>query len=220
MRALRAEPFGRLLLLTTIIGSGIMGENLADDQIGAVLFPHSAAIGGMLFVLIFLLGALSGAPFNPAVTMVLLIRHEIPPGPAAAYVIAQIAAGSAGAFLAHLMFDLDILRTSEKVRTGPGQRSAEVVATAGLILIILGGLRTNAALIPVLVGLYIMAALWFTASTSFANPAVTIARMLTDTFSGITPVDAPAFIAAQIVGALLGMGVAGVLWPNEAETGA
>ena len=213
MRPLIAEALGTLLLLTTIIGSGIMGEALAAGQAGAALLPHAMAIGAMLFVLITLLGPISGAHFNPAVTLVFLVRKEIAAPRAAAYVAIQIAAGIAGAWLAHLMFDLEILQTSTKERTGLGQWSAEIVATAGLILVILGGVRTNAALVPALVGLYIMAALWVTASTGFANPAVTVARMLTDTFSGIAPADVPAFIAAQVAGALIGWQIAGVLWP-------
>ena len=214
-RQLFAEAIGTCLLLATIVGSGIMGDALANGQPGAALLPHSLAIGGMLFCLIALLGPISGAHFNPAVTLVFLLRRDIAAGPAVAFVVTQIASGCIGALLAHLMFDLDISQISLRVRTGIGQWSAEVVATAGLILVILGGLRTNAALIPVLVGLYIMAALWFTASTSFANPAVTIARMLTDTFSGIRPADAPAFIAAQIVGAIAGWLLSCALWPKE-----
>ena len=217
-RQLLAEGLGTMALLTTIAGSGIMGDALAGGQAGAALLPHSLAIGAMLFCLITVLGPVSGAHFNPAVTLVFLLRGQIAPVPAAAFVVVQIAAGCAGVLLAHLMFDLDLGQVSARERTGLGQWSAEVVATAGLILMILGGLRTNAALIPALVGFYIMAALWFTASTSFANPAVTIARMLTDTFSGIQPADAPAFIVAQIVGALLGWGVAAALWPTTGGT--
>ena len=214
-RHLLAEAVGTLLLLATIVGSGIMGEALANGQAGAALLPHALAIGAILFCLITVLGPVSGAHFNPAVTLIFALRCEIAPAIAFAYVAVQIAAACAGALLAHLMFDLEISQISTRERTGPGQWSAEVVATAGLILVILGGLRTNAAMIPALVGLYIMAALWFTASTSFANPAVTIARMLTDTFSGIQPADAPAFIAAQIAGALLGWGLASALWPSK-----
>jgi len=214
-RRLLAEAVGTAFLLATIAGSGIMGDNLANGQPGAALLPHSLAIGAMLFCLIALLGPVSGAHFNPAVTLVFALRRDLPAGEAVAFVATQIAAGCAGVLLAHVMFDLEVLQTSERVRTGVGQWTAEVVATAGLVLVVLGGLRVNAALIPALVGLYIMAALWFTASTSFANPAVTIARMLTDTFSGIQPVDAPAFIAAQIVGALAGLGLAGALWPTD-----
>lgn len=214
-RKLIAEAVGTLFLLTTIVGSGIMGDTLSGGQAGAALLPHALAIGAMLFCLIQLLGPVSGAHFNPAVTMVLALRREIAAPAAAAYVVVQVAAGCLGVLLAHVMFDLDVVQISERARTGPGQWTAEVVATAGLVLVILGGLRVNAALVPALVGLYIMAALWFTASTSFANPAVTVARTLTATFSGIQPADAPAFIAAQLTGALAGWGLAGVLWPRE-----
>jgi len=217
-RKLLAEAVGTAFLLATIAGSGIMGENLANGPPGAVLLPHSLAIGAILFCMIALLGPVSGAHFNPAVTLVFALRRDLPVAEAVAFVLTQIAAGCAGVLLAHVMFDLDILQTSVRERTGIGQWTAEAVATLGLVLVILGGLRVNAALIPALVGLYIMAALWFTASTSFANPAVTIARMLTDTFSGIQPVDAPAFIAAQIVGAVAGWGLAGALWPADEPT--
>ena len=192
-----------------------MGENLANGQPGAALLPHAIAIGAMLFVLITLLGPISGAHFNPAVTLIFLLRKDLPVTLAGAYVATQVLAGVAGAVLAHLMFDLDLIQVSDRARTGVGQWAAEIVATGGLVLVVIGGLRTNAALIPALVGLYIMAALWFTASTSFANPAVTVARILTDTFSGIQPVDAPAFIVAQILGALAGWRLSIALWPES-----
>ena len=216
-RNLMAEALGTLFLLATIAGSGIMGDNLANGQPGAALLPHALAIGAILFVLITLLGPVSGAHFNPAVTMIFTLKGELPPATAIAYVATQIIAAVLGVWLAHLMFDLDVVQTSARERTGIGQWVAEIVATAGLILTILGGLRINAALIPAMVGLYIMSALWFTASTSFANPAVTIARMLTDTFTGIQPVDAPMFIAAQIVGALIGWGIATQIWPEDMD---
>lgn len=214
-RQLLAEAVGTLTLLMVIAGSGIMGDMLANGQPGAALLPHSLAIGAMLFCLITLLGPVSGAHFNPAVTMVFALRRRIGAVPAVAYVAVQVLAGCAGVLLAHLMFDLEIAQISARERTGIGQWAAEIVATAGLITVILGGLRVNPALIPALVGLYIMAALWFTASTSFANPAVTIARMLTDTFSGIRPVDAPGFVLSQILGALLGWGLSTALWPHD-----
>ena len=214
-RRLLAEALGTLFLLMTIVGSGVMGDALASQQPGDTLTPHAIVIGAMLFVLITLFGPVSGAHFNPAVTMVFTLRGELPKAEALTYVATQIAAGVLGVLLVHMMFDLEVLQSSAKIRTGPGQWLAEVIATAGLILVILGGLRTNANLIPALVGLYIMAALWFTASTSFANPAVTIARTLSDTFSGIAPADAPAFIAAQIVGALVGWGIARLVWPED-----
>ncbi|MEO1491463.1 MAG: MIP/aquaporin family protein [Pseudomonadota bacterium] len=212
---LMAEAVGTLLLLATIAGSGIMGEMLAGGQVGAALLPHALAIGAMLFVLITLLGPVSGAHFNPAVTMIFTLRGDLPRREAVPYVIVQILAAIAGVWLAHLMFDLDIAQASAKSRTGIGQWSAEVVATGGLIFVILGGLRQAPHLIPAMVGAYIFAGLWFTASTSFANPAVTIARMLTDTFTGIMPVHAPAFIAAQIVGALLGWQIANLIFAED-----
>ncbi len=213
-RRLAAEGLGTMALLTTIVGSGIMGDMLANGQPGVALLPHALAIGAMLFCLITLLGPISGAHFNPAVTLVFAARHELTVRDALFYVTIQIAAACLGVLLAHLMFDLEIAQISQRERTGIGQWAAEVTATAGLILVILGGLRTAPALIPAMVGLYIMAALWFTASTSFANPAVTLGRMLTDSFSGIQPADAPAFVAAQIFGALLGIAIARVLWPE------
>ena len=211
-RKLMAEVIGTAFLLAAIAGSGIMGDALANGQVGAALLPHSLAVGAILFVMITLFGPVSGAHFNPVVTMVFALKGEIERRDAVAYIAVQILAGILGVLAAHLMFDLDIAQVSGKQRTGVGQWSAEVIATAGLILVILGGLRTNPAFIPAMVGLYIMAALWFTASTSFANPAVTMARILTNTFSGIQPGDAPAFIAAQIVGALGGWGLANAVW--------
>ena len=216
-RKLLAEAVGTAFLLAAIAGSGIMGDALSNGQAGAALLPHSLAIGAILFVMITLLGPISGAHFNPAVTMVFALNGEMEQRQAAPYVAVQILAGILGVLAAHLMFDLDIAQVSAKSRTGIGQWSAEVIATAGLIFVILGGLRTNAALIPAMVGLYIMAALWFTASTSFANPAVTVARILTNTFSGIQPVDAPAFIVAQFIGALCGWRLANAVWPEGNE---
>ena len=213
---LLAEAVGTMFLLATIVGSGIMGDNLANQQPGDTLTPHSIVIGGMLFVLITLFGPVSGAHFNPAVTMMFTLRGDLPRAEAVPYVATQVVAAIAGVWLAHLMFDISMIQFSEKVRTGPAQWLAEVVATAGLILVILGGLRTRPEQIPALVGLYITAGLWFTASTSFANPAVTVARMFTNTFSGIQPVDVVAFVAAQIAGALLGWWLASVIYPREA----
>ena len=213
-RKLLAEAVGTAFLLAAIAGSGIMGDALSNGQAGAALLPHSLAIGAILFVMITLLGPVSGAHFNPAVTMVFALNGEMEQRQAAPYVAVQILAGILGVLAAHLMFDLDIAQISAKSRTGIGQWSAEVIATAGLIFVILGGLRTNPVFIPAMVGLYIMAALWFTASTSFANPAVTVARILTNTFSGIQPVDAPAFIVAQFIGALCGWRLACAVWPE------
>ena len=216
-RKLLAEATGTAFLLMTIVGSGIMGDNLANQQPGDTLLPHAIAIGAMLFVLITLFGPVSGAHFNPAVTLVFALRRELPRSEALAYAAVQIAAGITGVILAHLMFGADLLQGSVKPRSGIGQWVAEIIATTGLILVILGGLRVRPDLIPALVGLYIMAALWFTASTSFANPAVTIARMFTDSFSGILPTHAPAFIAAQLVGALGGWALANAIWPGDSD---
>ncbi len=217
-RAILAEFVGTAFLLATIVGSGIMGERLSDGQVGAALLPHALAIGAMLFVLITLLGPISGAHFNPAVSTVFLLRGELPRDQFLPYIAIQIIAAVVGVWVAHLMFDVPIVDASAKPRTGLGQWSAEVIATMGLILTILGGLRHAPALIPVLVGAYIMAALWFTASTSFANPAVTLARMLTDSFSGIRPDHAPAFVLAQFVGAILGWRLSALLFPDSTET--
>lgn len=213
-RRLGAEFLGTAFLLATIAGSGIMGEALAADQ-AAALLPHSLAIGAMLFVLITLLGPVSGAHLNPAVTFVFILRGEIERREGGLYIATQLLAAVVGVWAAHLMFDLSILQISPKVRTGIGQWSAELIATFGLVLTILGGLSVRPAAVPILVGAYIGAALWFTASTSFANPAVTAARALTDTFSGIAPSHAPGFIAAQLAGATLALPVARLLWPGS-----
>lgn len=214
-RKLLAEGLGMMLLLATIAGSGIMGDNLANAQPGDTLLPHAIVIGAMLFVLITLLGPVSGAHFNPAVTMIFTLRGDMPLREAVPFVVVQIVAAIAGVWLVHIMFGVDLLQSSGKIRSGLGQWVAEIVATAGLVFVIFAGLKVNDKLIPALVGLYIMAALWFTASTSFANPAVTVARMLTDSFTGIRPVDAPAFILSQIVGALIGWRLAVLLYPDE-----
>ena len=214
-RKLLAEGVGTAFLLMTIIGSGIMGDTLANQQPGDTLTPQSIITGAMLFVLIALMGPVSGAHFNPVVTMVFALRRELPPREAVAYIGVQIIAGISGVWLAHLMFGVDIAQFSGTARTGTNLWIAEIIATAGLILVILGGIRTNPALVPALVGLYIMSAYWFTASTSFANPAVTIARTLSDSFSGIFPGHAPAYIAAQIVGALLGWWLVERLYPEN-----
>ncbi len=219
-RRLGAEFLGTAFLLATIAGSGIMGETLAAGQAGAqasgVLLPHSLAIGAILFVMITLLGPVSGAHFNPAVSLAFVLRGEIGRRDAALYIATQIIAGIIGVWIAHLMFDLSILQTSAKARTGIGQWSAELIATFGLVFTILAGLKVRPQAVPALVGLYIMAALWFTASTGLANPAVTIARMLTDTFSGIAPADAPGFIVAELAGAALAVPAARFLWPDDA----
>lgn len=206
-RKLVAEGLGTLLLLATVIGSGIMAENLADGNAAIALLGNTLATGAILAVLITMLGPISGAHFNPAVTLAFLLRREIDPKIAAAYLIVQIAGGLAGAVLAHAMFDVDLVQVSTKARTGMGQWLAEGVATFGLVATILATLKARPSAVAAMVGLYISAGYWFTASTSFANPAVTVARSFTDTFSGIAPADAPAFIAAQFVGAVVATGL-------------
>ena len=198
-----AEFLGTLFLLTTVVGSGVMAEALAGGNTALALLGNTLATGAMLAVLITIFGPLSGAHFNPAVTLAFAIRNEISRGEASIFIVVQILGGVLGTWLAHAMFEIDWLQFSTHARTGPAQWLAEVVATFGLVMTILGTLRARPSAVAPMVGLYIAAAYWFTASTSFANPAVTIARSLTDTFSGIAPEHAPAFIAAQLVGAAL-----------------
>jgi glycerol uptake facilitator-like aquaporin len=209
-RRIAAEALGTGFLVATVVGSGIMAETATKDTALALL-GDTLPTGAILVVLITILGPISGAHFNPAVSLVFALERDLRPREAGLYAVAQIAGGVAGTFAAHLMFGLPVLEASMKVRTGGAQWFAEWVATFGLVVTILGGLRFARASVPWLVGLYITAAYWFTASTSFANPAVAIARSLTDTFSGIRPVDAPAFVAAQLIGAVCGLGLAGWL---------
>ncbi len=209
-RRLVAEALGTALLVATVVGSGIMAETLTRDTALALL-GNTLPTGAILVVLITILGPISGAHFNPAVTMVFTLRGDLAGREALLYVAAQVAGGIAGTVAAHLMFDLAPLAVAAKVRTGAAQWFAEGVAAFGLVATILGGLRFAAGAIPWLVGLYITAAYWFTASTSFANPAVAIARSLTNTFSGIRPVDLPGFIGAELAGALLAMALMGWL---------
>jgi glycerol uptake facilitator-like aquaporin len=215
-RRLVAEALGTGLLVATVVGSGIMAERLTHDAALALL-ANTLSTGAILVVLIAVLGPLSGAHLNPAVSLVLALRRALPAGETALYVVAQLAGAILGTMLAHAMFGLPVLEASDHVRTGAGQWLAEAVATFGLLLVILGGIRLRRAAIPGLVGLYITAAYWFTASTSFANPAVTVARALTGTFSGIRPLDAPAFVAAQIAGALAAWVIVGWLWGSSQE---
>jgi len=198
------------MLVAAVVGSGIMADRLTDD-VALSLLGNTIPTGAMLVVLITILGPISGAHFNPAVTLVFALRREIQTKAAIAYVIAQITGGIAGTFLAHAMFDLPILQISQTVRAGSGQWIAEIAAAFGLVFTILAGLRFRSDAIPWLVGLYITSAYWFTASTSFANPAVAIARALSNTFAGIRPLDVPAFIVAELLGALLAMALAGWL---------
>lgn len=209
-RRLVSEALGTAILVATVVGSGIMADRLTDD-VALALLGNTIPTGAILVVLITILGPISGAHFNPAVTMVFAFRRELRLDVAWLYVIAQVVGGVAGTFLAHAMFELPIIQLSVTVRTGIGQWIAEAVATFGLVFTILAGLRFRADAIPWLVGLYITAAYWFTASTSFANPAVAIARALSNTFAGIRPLDLPGFVVAQAIGAVLAMMLAGWL---------
>ncbi len=197
-----AEGFGTLLLVTTVVGSGIMAERLAGGNAAIALLGNTLPTGAILVVLITILGPISGAHFNPAVTLVFTLKGELRPPHAMQYIAAQLFGGIAGAVVAHAMFGLPLLELSAKARTGFPQWLAESVAAFGLVATIIGGLRFREAAIPWLVGLYIMAAYWFTASTSFANPAVAIARSMTNTFSGIRAQDLPGFIVAEVLGAV------------------
>ena len=214
---LGAEFIGTLFLLATIIGSGIMAETLADGNVGVALLGNTIAIGAILVVFIWLFGPVSGAHFNPAVTLSFALRKEITPAMAAVYVLVQVAGGIAGALMAHLMFDEAVLQTGTTARTGAPQWFSEMVATFGLVFTVFGTLRYGGKVVAIAVGLYITAAIWFTASTSFANPAVTIARSFTDTFTAIAPAHVPPFIAAQLVGAVLATVVAAWLFREQDE---
>lgn len=217
-RKLAAEGLGTALLVAAVVGSGIMAAKLAGGNTAVALLGNTIPTGAILVVLITLFGPISGAHFNPVVSLVLALRRELPWGQLGPYTAAQIAGGAIGAIIANLMFDLPAMQVSTTIRSGPGQWLGEVVATVTLIGTILGGLRFAPASIPLLVGLTITAAYWFTSSTSFANPAVTIARTLSDTFAGIAPESAGPFILAQVIGALLGLALWGWLFGKaEAE---
>lgn len=213
-RRVVAELLGTAVLVATVVGSGIMAEGLTRDAALALL-ANSLATGAILVVLISVLGPISGAHFNPAVTVVMVLDKQLRFDEAALYIGAQIIGGIVGTIVAHLMFALPVIEFSQKIRTGNAQWFAEFIAAFGLIFTILAALRFQRAAIPWLVGLYITAAYWFTASTSFANPAVAIARSLTNTFSGIRPVDLPGFIAAELVGAFIAWLV--VVWLLQAR---
>ncbi|MEP3602494.1 MAG: MIP/aquaporin family protein [Stappiaceae bacterium] len=202
-RALAAEGLGTAFLLTTVVGSGIMAETLAGGNVAIALLGNTIPTGAILFVLITVFGPVSGAHFNPAVTLVFALKGEISSRNAVFYVLAQVLGGIVGVWAAHLMFDVSVIQFSEKARTGTDQWFAEFVATFGLLMTILGALRARGRPVAMAVGLYITAAYWFTASTSFANPAVTVARGFSNTFAGIDPAHVAAFIAAQLAGAIL-----------------
>ena len=215
-RRLAAEGVGAFFLFATVIGSGIMAENLSRGHEAVALLANTLATGAILFVLITMLGPISGAHMNPAVSLVAAARRELAWRDAALYILVQLGFGIMGAWAAHLMFDLPTLQLSVKARTGLGQWTGEAVATFGLILTIIGTVRHRPDWVPASVALYIMAAYWFTSSTSFANPAITVARSLSDTFAGIAPGDVPLFVAAQLLGAALGALTARLLFPSEA----
>ena len=219
-RRLAAEGVGSFFLFLGVIGSGIMAEDLAGGNVAIALLANTIATGAILYVLIAMLGPISGAHFNPAVTLAFYLRREIAARPAILYVVVQIAIGALGAFAAHLMFELPILQFSEKSRTGIGQWAGEAIATFGLVLTILVTLKRLPGSVPASVALYITAAYWFTSSTSFANPAIAIVRSLSDTFAGIDPAHVPGFIAAQLVGTLLAVVLGGWLTaapPSDAD---
>ena len=215
-RRLAAEALGSALLLAVVVGSGIMGERLSGGNVAIALLGNTLATGAGLVVLISVFGPVSGAHFNPAVTLVALLRRETGVRDALLYAVAQLLGAIAGVWLAHAMFGEAILQVSTKLRDGPAQMLSEAVATFGLVATILGATRFRPDFTAVAVGLYITAAYWFTASTSFANPAVTLARSLSDTFAGIAPGSAPAFILAQLAGALAAALVFGWLLKDQA----
>ena len=203
IRAVVAEGIGSFFLFACVIGSGIMATNLSQGNNAIALLGNTLATGAILYVLIAMLGPISGAHFNPAVSFVSASRGDLTWRVAAVYIVAQVVFGILGALAAHLMFDLPILQMSVKARTGLGQWASEAIATFGLILTILGTLRHRPQWVPASVALYISAAYWFTSSTSFANPAITIVRSLSDTFAGIAPQDVPPFVLAQLLGAAM-----------------
>lgn len=206
-RRLVSEFLGTGLLVATVVGSGVMAEALAGGNVAVALLGNTLATGAILVVLIAVFGPISGAHFNPAVSLIFLVMRELRPGDFLLYVSVQILGGIAGTLVAHLMFDLPLLQLSQHVRHGPGQIVSEIVAAFGLLATILGCRRARPDLMPIAIALFVVAGYWFTASTCFANPAVAIARSLTDTFSGIRPRDVPWFILAEIAGALLAAGL-------------
>ncbi|MGE0784583.1 MAG: aquaporin [Sandaracinaceae bacterium] len=202
-RRVASEALGTALLLATVVGSGIMGESLADGSVAIALLANTIATGAILIALIAALGSTSGAHLNPSVTLAMALAGALAWRDVAPYVVAQLLGALAGVAAAHVMFELPVVSLSTHVRTGSGQWFAELVATFGLLATVFGCARTNPERVPLAVGAYIVAGYWFTASTSFANPAVTVARAFTETFAGIRAVDVPAFVVAQILGALL-----------------
>ena len=216
-RRLAAEALGTALLVAVVVGSGIMGERLAGGNDAIALLGNTLATGAALPVLILVFGPISGAHFNPVVSASFALQRTLPWNECAAYVPVQIAGAIAGTLLAHLMFGEPLLQTATHIRAGLGVWTGEIVATFALLLTIMGCLRSQPKAVPYAVGLIITAGYWFTSSTSFANPAVTIARSLTDSFAGIRPVDAPGFILAEIAGAAAATALASWLWPTRAR---
>jgi glycerol uptake facilitator-like aquaporin len=216
-RAIAAEALGSFMLSATVIGSGIMAERLAGGNAAIALLGNTLATAAMLFVLVTMLAPVSGAHLNPAVTLVLRLRGRVRTDAAIAYAAAQLAGCVLGAWIAHLMFDLPILQLSERMRGGPGQLAGEAVATFGLVLTILGTARLRPGSVPAGVALYIAAAYWFTSSTGFANPAITIARSFSNSFAGIAPAGVPGFVAAQLAGAVAAWLAGGVFFPDRRE---
>ncbi len=216
-RKVVSEALGTMLLVATVVGSGIMADNLTDD-VALALLGNTLATGAILVVLITIFGPVSGAHFNPAVTLVFTLLRDMTWRECALYMAAQVTGGIAGTLAAHMMYDLPLIELSEKVRTGGSQWFSELVAAFGLVMVILMGVRLARGSVPWLVGLYITAAYWFTASTSFANPAVAVARSLTNTFSGIRPFDLPGFIMAELFGAAFGLALANWLLKMREDT--
>ena len=215
MRAYLSEFTGTAMLLATVIGSGIMGETLANGNTAIALMGNTIATGSILYVLITVFGPISGAHFNPAVTIAMLISKKILMKDALIFIGLQILGAGLGVMIAHGMFGLEILQISSKLRQGPSQGFSEVIATFGLILIIFGGLKVRPEAIPALVGFYITSAYWFTASTSFANPAVTLARSLSNTFAGISPNNVVMFISCQFIGMLVALIIIKKIFSSE-----
>jgi glycerol uptake facilitator-like aquaporin len=214
-RRLLAEGLGTAALLAVVIGSGVMGERLAGGNAAIALLANALATVGGLYVLIEVFAPVSGAHFNPAVSAAMAWRGELPRGELMPYIVVQLLGAVLGAWLAHAMFDLPILQVSAKLRSGAGQWLAEAVATAGLLLVIL---RAPKGRVAVMVAAYIGTAYWFTASTSFANPAAVLGRMLSDSFAGIAPSSAPAFVAAEFIGAVLALALHARLAPDAASS--
>jgi glycerol uptake facilitator-like aquaporin len=214
-RRLAAEAFGTAFLLAAVVGSGIMAQRLSGGNDALALLGNTLPTGAMLVVLILIFGPVSGAHLNPAVSIAFALRRNLPWSDTTAYIAAQVIGGVIGVWIAHLMFELPLWQISVHARSGAGQWLAEFVATFGLVLTIFGCSAKAPAAVPFAVGLYITSAYWFTASTSFANPAVTIARALSDTFAGIAPAGVAAFIAAQIAGMLAAVALAPLFWPSK-----